>query len=84
MSKHLQQLKQLLDEAQRIDWLRLLRSENVGPVTFRALINRYGGAGAALEALPDLSDWAKVRAQFALATNVITPRFVRVNFTVNF
>ena len=45
---------QLTDE-QRIDWLRLIRSESVGPRTFRALVNQFGGAGAALEALPDLA-----------------------------
>ena len=39
---------------QLVDWLRLIRSENIGPRTFRQLINRYGGARAALEALPDL------------------------------
>ncbi|GGD88304.1 DNA processing protein DprA [Aureimonas endophytica] len=44
-----------LDDAQRLAWLRLIRSENVGPISFRALINRYGGAEAALEALPDLA-----------------------------
>ncbi len=43
-----------LTDAQRLDWLRLIRSDNIGPRTFRALINRYGGAGAALEALPAL------------------------------
>ena len=43
-----------LTEAQRFDWLRLIRSDNIGPRTFRALINQFGGAGAALEALPDL------------------------------
>lgn len=43
-----------LDDAQLVDWLRLIRSENIGPRTFRQLINRYGGARAALEALPDL------------------------------
>ncbi len=47
--------KQKLTDAQLLDWLRLIRSENVGPITFRNLINRYGGAGAALEALPELS-----------------------------
>jgi DNA processing protein len=41
-----------LSPAQRLDWLRLIRSENVGPRTFRALINHCGSAGAALEALP--------------------------------
>ena len=45
----------LLTDAQRVDWLRLIRSENVGPVTFRQLINRFGTAGAALDALPDLA-----------------------------
>ncbi|MEZ0170475.1 DNA-processing protein DprA [Microvirga sp. TS319] len=44
-----------LTDEQRLDWLRLIRSENVGPRTFRALINKFGGASAALEALPDLA-----------------------------
>lgn len=44
-----------LNPAQRLDWLRLIRTEGVGPRTFRTLINRFGGAGAALEALPDLA-----------------------------
>ncbi|MFO1125646.1 MAG: DNA-processing protein DprA [Methylocystis sp.] len=44
-----------LNEEQLVDWLRLIRSENVGPRTFRQLINRFGGAGAALEALPSLA-----------------------------
>jgi DNA processing protein len=44
-----------LTDAQRLDWLRLIRSENVGPRTFRALVNYYGGARAALAALPDLA-----------------------------
>jgi len=43
-----------LNDEQLVDWLRLIRSENIGPRTFRQLINRYGGARAALEALPDL------------------------------
>jgi DNA processing protein len=44
-----------LSDAQRLDWLRLIRSENVGPRTFRSLLNHFGGAGAALNALPDLA-----------------------------
>ncbi|MEM0908730.1 MAG: DNA-processing protein DprA [Pseudomonadota bacterium] len=35
-------------------WLRLIRSENVGPATFFALLSRHGSAEAALDALPDL------------------------------
>jgi DNA processing protein len=34
-----------LTDEQRLDWLRLIRSDNVGPRTFRALINHFGGAG---------------------------------------
>jgi DNA processing protein len=45
----------ILTDEQRLDWLRLIRSEKVGPRTFRALINQYGGAAGALEALPDLA-----------------------------
>src|SRR6476619_3100380 len=44
-----------LTDEQRLDWLRLIRCGNVGPRTFRALVNHYGGAGAALAALPDLA-----------------------------
>jgi DNA processing protein len=44
-----------LSDAQRLDWLRLIRSENVGPITFRLLLDRYGGAAGALEALPALA-----------------------------
>lgn len=44
-----------LDDRGRLACLRLIRSENVGPVTFRELINHFGGAEAALDALPELS-----------------------------
>src|SRR5262244_2698990 len=44
-----------LTDDQRLDWLRLIRSDNVGPRTFRTLVNHYGGARAALAALPDLA-----------------------------
>jgi DNA processing protein len=40
---------------ERRDRLRLFRSENVGPVTYRQLLGHYGSAGEALAALPDLS-----------------------------
>lgn len=45
----------VLTDAQRVAWLRLIRSENVGPQTFRQLINREGSAEAALAALPQLA-----------------------------
>jgi DNA processing protein len=45
----------VLDDPERLACLRLIRSGNVGPVTFRELINRYGGAQRALDALPELT-----------------------------
>jgi DNA processing protein len=44
-----------LTDQQKLDWLRLIRSENVGPRTFRALVDHCGDAGAALAALPTLA-----------------------------
>ncbi|WP_244635736.1 DNA-processing protein DprA [Chthonobacter albigriseus] len=40
---------------QKISWLRLIRAENVGPATFRAMVNHYGSAADALEALPQFA-----------------------------
>jgi DNA processing protein len=44
-----------LTDAERINWLRLIRSDNVGPRTFRSLLHHFGGARAALDHLPDLA-----------------------------
>lgn len=44
-----------LTDRQRIAWLRLIRSDNVGPATFRDLINHFGSAENALAMLPELS-----------------------------
>ncbi|HYW15782.1 MAG TPA: DNA-processing protein DprA [Allosphingosinicella sp.] len=35
--------------------LRLIRSENIGPITYFHLLARFGSAAAALEAIPDLA-----------------------------
>ena len=47
--------RQALTDDERIGWLRLIRSENVGPVTFWHLLRHYGSAAAAIDALPELS-----------------------------
>lgn len=44
-----------LNDRQRISWLRLIRSDNIGPATFRDLINHFGTAETALAMLPELS-----------------------------
>ncbi len=44
-----------LDDKERIAWLRLIRTENVGPITFYNLIDNFKSAQKAIEALPTLS-----------------------------
>ena len=44
-----------LTDAERFARLRLARTDQIGPVTFRQLLERFGSAGQALEALPDLT-----------------------------
>jgi DNA processing protein len=44
-----------LTDAERIDRLRLIRSDNVGPRTFRSLIDHCGSARKAIARLPDLA-----------------------------
>ena len=36
-----------LSTEQKLDWLQLIRCDNIGPRTFRSLLNRYGGAAQA-------------------------------------
>ena len=45
----------LLSDRERRAWLRLIRTDAIGPVTFRSLVNHFGGALAALEAAPELA-----------------------------
>jgi DNA processing protein len=47
--------KRVLSDVERLDWLRLIRTENIGPLTFHRLLSRFGSARAALEALPELA-----------------------------
>lgn len=37
-----------------IDWLRLIRTEGIGPITFKQLVSKYGSARAAINALPSI------------------------------
>ncbi|MEM8551539.1 MAG: DNA-processing protein DprA [Pseudomonadota bacterium] len=53
--------------AEEADWLRLIRSENVGPATFFSLLQRFGTAGAALDALPELAARGGTRRPIVIA-----------------
>ena len=44
-----------LSDDERLHWHRLAQCENVGPITFKQLLARFGSAAAALDALPELS-----------------------------
>lgn len=49
------QPRRALSESERLDWIRLIRTENVGPITHHRLIERFGSARAAIDALPELA-----------------------------
>lgn len=61
-------MSDLLSDRERRDWLRLSRSENVGSASFRLLMERYGSAGEALEALPELSRRGGLRRSMRIYT----------------
>ncbi|MGV7120646.1 DNA-processing protein DprA [Sphingopyxis sp. 550A] len=44
-----------MTHAERIARLRLIRTPNIGPVSWRQLLQRFGSGKAALDALPDLA-----------------------------
>jgi DNA processing protein len=67
-----------LTDEERIDWLRLIRSENVGPRTFRALVHQFGGAGAALAALPGLARRGGASGSARICTRAEAEREIKV------
>ncbi|MEP3224656.1 MAG: DNA-processing protein DprA [Parasphingorhabdus sp.] len=52
--------------------LRLIRSSHIGPVRFRQLIDRYGSATKAVQALPDLAKTGGAKAPRLAAKDLIT------------
>lgn len=44
-----------LSDHERVDWLRLIRTENVGPITFFQLMERYQSAAEILKRIPDMA-----------------------------
>ncbi len=60
--------------AERLDWLRLIRSENVGPITFYQLLARFGSADSALAALPELARRGGRRAPIRIPSRAAAER----------
>lgn len=63
-------------EAEQLDWLRLIRSRRVGPVTFHRLIAEHGSAAAALEALPGIAWAAGVEGYSICPLDVVRHEFL--------
>ncbi len=63
-----------LSAAERLDWLRLIRSENVGPRTFNRLLERFGSAGGALDALPDMAKRGGLRRAISICSKADAER----------
>ncbi|MGQ9370948.1 DNA-processing protein DprA [Azospirillum sp. A39] len=68
-----------LSDAERLDWVRLIRTENVGPITFHRLLERYGSAGAALQALPELARRGGRAKPLRVATRAEAEREIAAN-----
>ena len=44
-----------MEQSEKLAAIRLIRTPNVGPMTYRLLVQRYGSPTAALKAIPDLA-----------------------------
>ncbi|MBY0429135.1 MAG: DNA-processing protein DprA [Alphaproteobacteria bacterium] len=56
-----------MNDNERIDWLRLIRSENIGPITFYKLMERFGSAESAIRNAPDLAKRAGGKKPLVIA-----------------
>jgi len=61
---------------ERLDRVRLIRSQNVGPVSFRQLLLRFGSAGDALQALPELARQGGLRKTLRICSSEFAAREV--------
>lgn len=67
------------DATERLARLRLIRTENVGPVTFQHLLTRFGSAQAALEQLPDLARRGGRRAKLNIPATADIEKEIAAN-----
>jgi len=56
-----------LSDIEKRDWLRLIRSEHLGPVTFHNILRYYGSAAKAIDALPEMAKRAGAKRAIRLA-----------------
>ena len=67
-----------LSEDEKRDWLRLIRSEHLGPVTFHNILRYYGSAAKALEALPGMAKRGGAKRTIRLASLADTDAELKV------
>ena len=68
------ELPSSLSTQERLDRIRLIRSQNVGPVSFRQLLHRFGSASAALEVLPSLAQRGGLRRELRICDTATATR----------
>jgi len=69
--------RRALSAAERLDWCRLARSENIGPITFFELLRHFGTASAALDAVPEMAQRGGRRRPIKLCSLSAAEREVR-------
>ncbi|WP_448952240.1 DNA-processing protein DprA [Labrys neptuniae] len=47
--------QRVLSDEERFDWLRLIRCDGIGPISFKGLLESHGSARAVIEALPEIA-----------------------------
>lgn len=65
-----------------LDALRLFRSENVGPITYKNLIQHYGSASEALKAIPDLAARGGAKRPIKLCTEKEAEAEIKLHHTM--
>jgi DNA processing protein len=60
--------ERILADDERLGWLRLIRSENIGPSLFGQLLEKFRSAAAALAALPELSRKGGLKRPFKICS----------------
>ncbi|MEM6491729.1 MAG: DNA-processing protein DprA, partial [Pseudomonadota bacterium] len=56
-----------IPDGERLDALRLIRTPHIGPIAWRGLIARCGGASAAVKAAPDMAQRGGRKARLTIA-----------------
>ena len=61
-------MNNVLGQEEKIAWIQLLRTENIGPVHFYKLIQKFGSAQKALEHLPEIVKKIKAKKSFRICS----------------